>query len=195
MLMFLTSVHILEESIWKETRWRCCTSRSNSSTTTEHGNDCRSRIGWRRRSYVAFHTDCCTFTASCSLTCIGTRVSSYFSMNSDVYSHFQSTNMVHIYLTAPRSASSTSWLHPLHQLLASSSAACVNVLIFPLCVHILMHNSPINFFFTNVRCSIRHGGKICHVSALFWFRAFSCSKEAEGGVVIWMFHLQLISQI
>lgn len=84
---------------------------------------------------------------------------------------------------------------PLHQLLTSSSAACVNVLIFPLCVHILMHNSPINFFFTNVRCSIRHGGKICHVSALFWFRAFSCSKEAEGGIVIWMFHLQLISQI
>lgn len=88
MLMFLTSAHILKESIWKETRWRCCTSRPNSSTTTEHGNDCRSGIGWRRRSYVAFHTDCCTFTASCSLTCVRTRVSSYFSMNSDVYSHF-----------------------------------------------------------------------------------------------------------
>lgn len=88
--------------------------------------------------------------------------------------------MVHIYLTAPRSASSTSWLHPLHQLLASSSAACVNVLIFPLCVHILMHNSPINFFFTNVRCSIRHGGKICHVSALFWFRASSVQKRQRG---------------
>lgn len=90
MLMFLTSMHILKEPIWKKTRWwRCCTSRPNSRTTTEHGNGGGSGIGWRHRSYVAFHTDCCTPTANCSLTCVRACVSWYFSMKSDVYPIFR----------------------------------------------------------------------------------------------------------